>query len=173
MSVQIKAALSAHTPTVFIPCFNFILDSTERPTPVDFPSLCNPGSEVKRSTACADISQISALSSGCVHAPAAVPEDPKHTGCQGNLGCGSDFCSVNMFSNFMLIPLWLLVSAAVYLSLVLSADLHIGQFSANTRNSRLLGKTGKQTTLSDCNMLGEGEKHIFPLVQGLLIISIY
>lgn len=42
----------------------FILDPTERLTPVDFPSFCNSGSEVKWSTACANISQISALCPG-------------------------------------------------------------------------------------------------------------
>lgn len=56
-------ALCILRQTCFYPVF--ILDSAERLTPVDFPSFCNSGSEVKWSTACANISQISALSPGC------------------------------------------------------------------------------------------------------------
>lgn len=57
-----RNALCICSRTVFILCFNVIPDPTERLTPVDFPSLCNSGSEVKWSPACANISQIS---SGC------------------------------------------------------------------------------------------------------------
>lgn len=75
--------------TVFILCFNVIPHPTERLAPVDFPSLCNSGSEVK-SGMCQHLSVLGVVN------PAAEPEVPKYTGCLGNLGYQADFYSVNM-----------------------------------------------------------------------------
>lgn len=110
--------------TLFVDGFNFILYSTERLTPVDFPSLCNSGSEVKWSTACANISQISALSSGCGETCR------KARGAKKYRLTGKPWLSAQLFVGFLLIPLWLLISVAGYLSLFffLSAYLPVGSF---------------------------------------------
>lgn len=74
-----------------------------------------------------------------------------------------------MVSEFLLIPLWLLIGVAVYFSLVLSADLHIGQFSANTPNSRLLEKTTNKQLYQIVICWGKVRKTFFSLVQGLTL----
>lgn len=99
----------------------------------------------------------------------AKPEDPKHTGCLGDLGCQSDFCYVNIISGFLFIPLLLtLISVTV-------CTLPLGQFSANTQNSQQLGlsKESKHTTVLDNQINGEGGKHCFYCSKALLFISIY
>lgn len=147
--MQIKAALSCVntlciSQTASIPCFNFVLHSTERITPVDFPSLCNSGSEVKWSIQHVLTSLKYLLWVLGVFKPAAEPEDPKRKGCPGNLGCRSDFIPSICFQVLLLCCLWsfcwfplLLISVTVYFSLVLFADLPLEQFSAKTQNTQL------------------------------------
>lgn len=108
--------------TLFVHCVNLIPYSTERLTPVDFPSLCNPGSEVKWSTACANISQISALSSGCGEACSKAGGATKIQVVWATLAVSQilvrSICiqASLLFVGFLLIPLWLLMSVAVYFS---------------------------------------------------------
>lgn len=76
---------------------------------------------------------------------AAKPEDPKYTGCLGNLGYQIFNLSVWFqawllccLSGLFLIPLWLLIRVAAYVSRQnQSAVLPLGQFFLKTANKQL------------------------------------
>lgn len=129
--MQIKAALShvrhcISCQTVFILCLNFILDSAEGLTPVDFPSLGNSRSEVRWSTACANISQISAVISS-------LQESQRTQNIQ--VVWETLAVSQTFFRLFLLIPPWLLIRVAVYFNPCLSIC-HLGiSFSKYSKQS--------------------------------------
>lgn len=82
----------------FFSFFFLMIFFTERFTPVDFPSLCNSGSEVRWSTACANISRILDSWLWVWLNPAVKPEGLKHAGCRGNLACRPVFFFVFFLS---------------------------------------------------------------------------